>query len=188
MRSIPRPSGAIVLVTDGAPNCNAGEPADTTLFVYDDEVVDIIGTSFTDHQIPVYVVGINIVDDDTLTKPAVNPSEAIQDMAIAGGVPAPGNQAYYNTFNEQELADALEAVIDDIECTVTLEQEPDYPENVAVEVGGDFYPMVTDCETESGWVYTSPNGPYNAIQLCGVACNEIQGGGNVVDVEYLCPG
>jgi hypothetical protein len=182
----PNTQRAVVLVTDGAPNCNDQEAPGDTLFVYDSDVPSIINNSFTAQQIPVYVVGINILDYME-TKPAVNPSDAINDMAIAGGVPAPGPTPYYNAFNEQELADALSQVLGDIECTVTLQQEPDYPENVSVEVGGMFYPQVGDCASETGWVYTSPNGPYNAIQLCGVACDDIQGG-NVVDVEYLCPG
>lgn len=177
---------AIVLVTDGAPNCNPAEAPGDTLFVYDDEVPQIISDAFTLHQIPVYVVGINILDYME-TKPAVNPSHAIEDMAIAGGVPAPLGEPYYNAFNEPELAMALENVVGAIECTITLQEAPIYPENVSVEVGNTWYPRVDDCGTEDGWVYTSPQGPYNAIQLCGAACDDLQGG-NTVGVDYLCPG
>lgn len=177
---------AIVLVTDGAPNCNPAEAPEDTLFVYDQEVTQIINESFTGHQTPVYVVGINILDYME-TKPAVNPAQAINDMAVAGGVPAPGPDPYYNSFNEPELASALEEVVGAIECTITLEEQPIYPENVSVEVGNTWYPQVADCATEDGWVYTSPAGPYNAIQLCGAACDDLQGG-NTVGVDYLCPG
>lgn len=178
-------SKAIVLVTDGAANCNENETADTTLFAYDARVPELVGDVFADHSIPVYVVGINILDEMG-TKPAVNPYEAITDVAMAGGAPSPGPEPFYNAFNELELADALDEVITDIECTINLDVEPDSPDSVALIVDAVGYDQVTNCETENGWVYTAPAGPYNAIQLCGAACDSIQDGG-LVEVDYICP-
>lgn len=179
-------SKAIVLVTDGAANCNENETADTTLFAYDARVPDLVGDIFADHSIPVYVVGINILDEMG-TKPAVNPYEAITDVAMAGGAPSPGPEPFYNAFNELELADALDEVITDIECTINLDIEPDFPDSIGVIVDATGYDQVLDCESENGWVFTAPAGPYNAIQLCGAACDSIQDGG-LVEVDYICPG
>lgn len=177
---------AIVLVTDGAANCNENEAADDTLFVYDDRVPGVIDDSFTTYSIPVFVVGINILDEMG-TKPAVNAFEAITDAAQVGGAPAPGAFPFYNAFNEIELADALGEVIEDIECTINLDVTPMWPENVGVKVDGTSYLDVADCDTQDGWTYTAPAGPFNAIQLCGSACTALQDGGTV-DVDYLCPG
>lgn len=177
---------AIVFVTDGAANCNENEAAGETLFVYDDRVPDVIADAFNTYSIPVYVVGINILDEMG-TKPAVNAYEAITDAAQAGGAPAPGPFPFYNAFNEIDLADALEAVLDDIECTINLDVEPAFPENVGVTVDGTGYLEVADCDAQDGWVYTAPAGPFNAIQLCGSACQALQDGG-LVEVDYICPG
>ena len=177
---------AIVFVTDGAANCNENEAADDTLFVYDDRVPDVIADAFNTYSIPVYVVGINILDEMG-TKPAVNAYEAITDAAQSGGAPAPGAFPFYNAFNEIDLENALEEVLDDIECTVNLDVTPTFPENVAVTVDGTGYLDVADCDTQDGWMYTAPAGPFNAIQLCGAACDALQDGG-LVEVDYVCPG
>jgi hypothetical protein len=176
---------AIVLVTDGAPNCSAQDPPDQTLFLYDEEVASVIADAFTLYDIPVYVVGIDILDYEEV-KPAVNPSEAIEMMADAGGVPAPGSTSYYNVVGEQDLIDAMSSVLGQIECGFTLDEPPLDPDLVELQVGGEFIPHVDDCETEDGWVYTSPAGPFTSITLCGSAC-EGRDDGTVVEVAFVCP-
>lgn len=177
---------AIIFITDGAANCSPAELPEDTLFVYDEVVPQLIETTYDDEGIPVYVVGINILDEMG-SKPAVNPFEAITDAAEVGGAPAPGGTPFYNAFNEIELLDALDQVISDIECTVNLDVEPHYPDSVAVAVDLEGIDPVDDCETQDGWTYPSEDGPFNSILLCGSACDSIQNGG-IVDVEYLCPG
>jgi len=176
---------AVVLITDGAANCSADEPADNTLFAYDEELANTVKMSFEAHSIPVYVVGINILDQMG-TKPAVNAHEALTNVATLGGVPSTGSDTYYPSFNEIELAGAVEDVIGHIECTVPLQDVPDHPDLVSVSVDGVGYDQVADCDTGNGWAYTSPGGPFNAIQLCGEACEGVQDAGNV-SVDYLCP-
>lgn len=177
---------AIVLVTDGAANCNPGEAAGDTLFVYDSDLPLTVEQVYGNMSIPVYVVGINILDEMG-TKPAVNAYEALNEVALAGGAPSDGLDAFYNTFNEIELVEALQTVTGQIECTLPLDQEPEFPELVEITVGGATYAEVADCEAENGWVYTSPGGPYNAVRLCGTACESLQGDGGMVDIDYLCP-
>lgn len=177
---------AILLLTDGAANCSTDEAPEDTLFVYDSETPHVVASAFADHGIPTYVVGINILDEMG-TKPAVNPFEALTEVADAGGVAAQAGDHFYNSFNEIELVAALEVVADRIECTISLPDMPQHPEEVAVSVDGLAQGSVADCTAEDGWVYTAPAGPYNAIQLCGTACEALQGGG-VVGVDFGCPG
>ncbi len=176
---------AILLLTDGAANCRADEPADNTLFAYDLELPNTVKMAFEANSIPVYVVGINIVDQMG-TKPAVNAHDALTEVATLGGVPAAGPDTFYNTFNEIELADAVEEVVGHIGCTVPLSEVPDHPDLVQVSVDGAAYDQVADCATGDGWAYTSPAGPFNAIELCGTACVGVQDAGTVA-VDYTCP-
>ncbi len=177
---------AIIFITDGAANCSPDEAPGDTLFVYDAEVPDLIEATYNDQGIPVYVVGINILDEMG-TKPAVNPFDAITDAAEVGGAPAPGGTPFYNAFNEIDLLDALEEVVEDIGCTVNLDVEPLYPDSVGVAVDLQGYDQVADCDTQDGWTYPNDVGPFNSILLCGAACDAIQDGG-IVEVEYICPG
>jgi hypothetical protein len=176
---------AVLLLTDGAANCNPDEAPEDTLFVYDAQVPLVVAAAFADHSIPTYVIGINILDEMG-TKPAVNPYEALTEVASAGGAPSPGIDTFYNSFNEIELAAALEDVAMKIECTVSLPEEPQFPDLAEVSVDGVDWTQVDDCDGGDGWSYTSPVAPFNAIQLCGAACEALQGGGTV-QVEYGCP-
>ena len=46
--------------------------------------------------------------------------------------------------------------------------------------------QVTDCATEDGWVYSNPDGPYDAIILCGTACDAL-GAAGTLDATFGCP-
>lgn len=177
---------AIVLVTDGAANCSAEELPEDTLFEYDAALPGNVEHTYGTMGIPVYVVGINILDEMG-TKPAVNAYEALSEVAVAGGAPSEGPDTFYNAFNEIELIEALQTVAGQIECTLPLQDEPDFPDLVEITVDGATFSQVADCNGENGWVYTSPAAPYNAVRLCGTACEMLQGGGGTVDIEYLCP-
>jgi hypothetical protein len=176
---------AILLLTDGAANCSPDELPEDTLFVYDAATPAVVAAAWQDHAIPTYVIGINILDEMG-TKPAVNPYEALTEVADAGGVAASGVDHFYNSFNEVELVEALDIVANQIECTITLQDAPEYPEEVAVTVDGQGWAHTEDCEANDGWTYTTPMAPFNAIRLCGEACTSLQGGG-IVEVDYMCP-
>lgn len=175
---------AVILITDGAPNCSPEVGADETLFVYDDRLPGKVADAFDGQGIPTYVVGINI-EDANKTKPAVNPFEAVTETAIAGGVAREGNEAFFNAFNELELEDALWEVANRIECTVNLDETPEFPDEVLVSVGGSDYNQVADCENGDGWTYVDPQ-TNDAVVLCGQACDDLQDTGKV-DVTYGCP-
>jgi hypothetical protein len=176
---------AILLITDGAANCSPDQAPEDTLFVYDDQTQAVVAQAWQDHAIPTYVVGINILDE-LGTKPAVNPYEALTGVAEAGGVQASGVDHFYNSFNEIELVAALDVVASQIECTISLQDEPQFPDYVDVSVDGQPWIAVDDCEGQDGWTYTAPAGPFNAVRLCGAACEALQGGGTV-EVDFQCP-
>ena len=44
---------------------------------------------------------------------------------------------------------------------------------------------VVDCAKENGWVYTNPDGPYDAIELCGTACTNLKQSGKA-EVNFFC--
>ena len=79
----------------------------------------------------------------------------------------------------------LDAVIADaLSCIIPLDVEPAKPEFTQVKINGVKVPKVNSC-AENGWVYTNPNGPYDAIELCGTACSDLKMSGKA-DVNFFC--
>lgn len=70
-------------------------------------------------------------------------------------------------------------------CVLPLELEPANPDFINVTVADIHIPHITDCASESGWTYTNPRGPYDAVVLCGQACVDLLLAG-AVTVEYFC--
>jgi hypothetical protein len=140
------------------------------------------------------VVGIDIAN---AVSPEVNDGNpdntntylALNEVAVAGGHPNPGAEQFYQTTNQAELQDALQLIIDDaLSCTVPLTPAPVFPELLEVYIEAMMVPEVTDCATEDGWVYTQPNGPYDAIELCGSWCDALKSSGTVTAEYYCTPG
>jgi hypothetical protein len=198
----------MILVTDGAANC--GADADTTdcpgigcdlMESYDERLPIVVGDAFDMEAIPTFVVGIDIQDawvgvgadgmpgtaDDDDGQVAANTFERLNDVAIAGGRAQDGDEKFFNAQNEIELQSALEEIAGQVfSCTVELDPPPENPEFVEIEIGGMPVDRVRDCATEDGWVYTNPDGPYDAIQLCGSAC-EMLGATGELDATFACP-
>ena len=108
------------------------------------------------------------------------------DPRRAGGKPLGGMFDFYQTQNEIELQDAIQAIVDDAQsCTVNLDPPPFFPDFVEVIMDGENVPMVMDCENEDGWVYTNPNGPYTSLELCGIYCENVPNVQEFV-AEYYC--
>ena len=183
---------AILLVTDGAANCTSGLQPPPLFEKYDDGVHMVVSEAFTADGIPTYVVGINTLN---MTNPnvqdgnpdGINPFLKLNDLAIKGGKPKnDANEKFYNADNQIELAAALDAIIADaLSCVIPLDSEPGKPELTKVEINGADVPHVMNCANENGWVYTNPDGPYNAIELCGTACGGLKQFGKA-DVDFFC--
>lgn len=185
----------MIFVTDGAANCQGNAPDTDTLFeMYDQQLAATVAAAAA-MGIKTYVVGIDISQkvsgaakdgypDNT------NSYEKLNEMADAGGVPRPGIEKFFNTTNQGELQAALETIsMQILDCTITLDPTPVYPDFVEVLPYGKT--QVTDCISEDGWMYLPKLDPNDKeeplrIELCSQACVNFQMSGKV-DSQYRCP-
>lgn len=182
----------MILVTDGAANCSEDAADNTALFEnYDTNLSAVVAEALT-KEIPTYIVGIAITDTTSSAQKDGNPDNTntfmqLNDLAVTGGVPREGDVKFYDTQNQVELQAALEEIsMQILSCTIKLEPVPKYPDYVEVSVSETAYgkKQVTDCMTESGWMFTTET--KDEIVLCGQACTDFQMTGNL-DAQYRCP-
>lgn len=189
----PKVPRAIVLATDGGANCAAGAMNnDQLLETYDQDLHMIVADAWNVDEIPTYVVGLSIADIlSPMAKDGapdnINPTIKLNDLALKGGRPRDDpNEKFYNVADEFELQDAFDTVLlDALPCVIPLPQPPIEPALTEVEIDGVSLDPVVDCPNESGWAYTNPDGPYDAIVLCGEACLDLKLLGEA-DVNYYC--
>ncbi|HEY0133749.1 MAG TPA: vWA domain-containing protein [Nannocystis sp.] len=173
---IPR---AILLVTDGAANCIDDADPEVMFEQYDESIHSIVGDAFALDGIPTYVVGVGIQDlvssDAKDGSPdSVNTFTRLNELATDGGKPKndPGEK-FFNTVNQSELAAALtEIAVDTLTCIIPLDPPLNAPDEITVEVDGMQIPHISDCADQSG--YAHPDGPFDAIHLCGAACGGLK--------------
>jgi hypothetical protein len=189
----------VLLVTDGAANCNTDLPFPDFIEQYDETLPTTVGDAFTEMGIPTFVVGIDI--QDALSgvgadgAPEANPYERLNDVALAGGAPKNGGmdaEKFFNATNQTELLDALQLILGEVtDCTIDLTmQEGGAPEDnqieyVTFESDGMMVPgPVDDCETEDGWAWVE----YGLIvTFCGSYCDDFKNGTASFDGTYGCP-
>ncbi|EDM81939.1 hypothetical protein PPSIR1_05713 [Plesiocystis pacifica SIR-1] len=174
---------AMILVTDGAANCDQNAANNFQLFdVYDDGLPVIVGTAAA-NGVPTYVVGIDIINqtinDGIGGDPnGINPTVVLNEVAAAGGT-----GSFFNTEDQAELEAALTDVVASVQtCTIPLSEEPFFPEFTEVIVGGQSWDMINDCGDGDGWFYSDP---YTTIELCGAACDALKQAGEA-DIDYYC--
>jgi hypothetical protein len=110
----------------------------------------------------------------------------LNELAVAGGKPLGGMTDFYDSQNEIELSAAIQAIVDDAaSCTVILDPLPPDEDLVEVVMDGMNVPQVMDCETEDGWTFTNPNGPYDSLELCGTWCDMVPQA-QLIKAEYYC--
>lgn len=185
----------VILVTDGAANCQEGAANNTELFeIYDEDLPQLVGDAWTMNNVATYVVGIAIKDETSAMVNDGNPDNTntftrLNELADLGGVPRPGTTKFYDTQNQVELQAALDDIAMQIlSCTIPLDPVPKYPDYVEVEVNGVEYgsKKVTTCDgSEDGWMWTD-EAMKNEIILCGKACSDFQMTGSL-DAQYRCP-
>ncbi len=189
----------MILITDGAANC--GADADTSMCPglgcglmeeYDTNLPTVVGDAFEVDGVPTFVIGIDILDELVGGEPndgqvAANTFTELNAVAEAGGRGREGAEKFFNATNEIELQDALAEIAGQVvSCTIPLNPEPTAPDFVEIEIGGTAIDRVEDCETEDGWVYSNPEGPYDAIELCNAACDALANNGEL-DATFGCP-
>ncbi len=176
---------ALVLATDGAPNCNSAlDPKtcvcadqnlncrqDGALCLDDGRTVDRIA-SFTSQGIPTFVIGIG----------SNTASATLDAMAIAGGRPqANASHKYYGAQNEVELDRALITIRDQVGvCTYLTTSVPDETGTIRLLIDGKPVPF----DPQNGWVWIDrKNGE---IVLAGAACDLVTNAPLNVVAEVSC--
>ncbi len=170
----------IVLATDGEPSCSPSSADDDQVSArpYAVEAVRSAATA----GIPVFVVGV-ATNKDTAT-------QALNDMANAGGVPRPDPNPlatrYYLANTQAELVSALRVITGEIaSCVFPLNTPPPVPNNIGVKVDGVLVPR--DATRANGWEYVG-NG-LTEVEVHGDWCNQIQtAAANGVEIIYACEG
>jgi len=154
-------SKAILLATDGDPNC-AGGSANTS---------DLVGTvaaiaAAKSAGFPLYVVGIG---------PSVS---NLDTFAQAGGT---GN--YYPATSTQDLTNALKAITTAVAtCSFTLAMAPPDASNVAVYCDKSLVPK----DAGDGWSFGAND---QTIVFAGSSCAAIASGvASNVQALFVCPG
>ncbi len=176
----------IVLVTDGAPNCNQSlrPPCDCTgvegcddpvfgpiLCLDERETLQAIDGTFARAGIPVFVIG---VEDPTRPQYA----EVLDRMAIAGGRPREGDgRLFYEVSRSEELVDAFTTITDQIAlCVFKAPPGVDVEAFTSLDVEG--VPVARDPTRQQGWDVT--NAATGEITLFGLACERVSQGADRV--------
>lgn len=180
---------ALVLITDGDPNCNEDLDPDTCdctspLVGFPpscveasscrdgDRTVDGIRRMRVERGIVTYVVGVG-ANSTSVT-------QTLDNMAIAGGVPRMGGtRSFYSGVTQEELAEALTAISTRLtRCTWTTGTRLGPTDLVEVSVGGEVVP-----KGDLGWDWVDASS--GDFSLRGRWC-ERAAGGEAVLLELLC--
>ena len=162
---------ALVLATDGAPDCNSaldfrtcrcangatgrGRCGNAEQCLDDTRTVDVI-SSYEARGLPTYVIGIQSEGDTSF-------SGVLNAMADAGGRPkAGGGLRYYAASSEADLNAALTAVRDLVGvCTYLTTSVPDPKGHIVLKVDGSAL-------TPDQWTWSNLNN--GEVTLLGDAC------------------
>jgi hypothetical protein len=184
---------AVVLATDGAPNCNiSARPGVTNCRVEDGfTMCNCTCTSNSSNQSDTECARFNCLDDQNTTAaiaqiaglgvqthvigiPDSNiPADqlaifnrSLNDMAVAGGAPLTGTVRYHQASSLQALQSSLEAVTRRIlACQITVPRSLAGATSVEVRLGTQ--PIPQDITRRNGWDQTGST----SIQLFGSACD-----------------
>ncbi|MGD0526131.1 MAG: vWA domain-containing protein [Polyangiaceae bacterium] len=184
---------ALVLATDGAPNCNSSlDPSTCTCGSGTmgqgcrgnaDQCLDEARTvariaAATAQGVPTYVIGL--ADDDGNTF-----SEALDAMALAGGRPLTGGTtSYYAASSTADIATAITAIRDQVgACTFLTTSVPDAAGSITITAGTTIVPFGVD-GGGSGWAWADePNGQ---IVLYGATCTQVTSSGLPLVAHVTC--
>ena len=187
----------IVLVTDGGANC--AEPSlPEAIESFDENLVGLVSDIYNLDQIYTLVVGVDVAEQPSLPalpdSPAVDTFAALNDIALAGGVPAGDGVGPRKFFQVDEVDDVVDGFVlfeDDPTCVIDLtmlEEGPPDPVQipyVTIEMNGADVPYVLDCENEDGWTWIEAG---LVLSFCGSHCDAYMTEGVVVDGFYGCGG
>ncbi len=179
----------IILLTDGPANCVADAPNPQALLeTYDEALTDFM-SEVTSIGIITHIVGLGVANQTSGevqdgSPDNINPFERLNELAVLGGDPQNGDQAYH-TVNEVELRAALEAIVEPLlPCTLTIDPITDLWPFIDLAVGKTWYNRIDDCATENGWTWLDE--AETQPLLCGTACEQFREVGEIT-IRYRCP-
>jgi hypothetical protein len=162
-------SRALVLATDGEPDCNqALDPMTCTCIgqgrcnsircLDDARTLDRIA-HYADAGLPTYVIGIAPSTDALFIN-------VLNEMAIAGGRPqADAGTSFYGVSSEAELTAALKTISSQVGACVFLSASvPNSDTGISVTLGGQPVPEGT------GWIWTDRSN--GEVTLLGAFCDQ----------------
>jgi hypothetical protein len=170
---------AMVLATDGAPNCNSsldprtcncggvgcGVGADC---LDDVRTIESI-RGLAQQNLPTYVIGIQDM-------PGVL-TDVLNQMALAGGRPKPGSQSYYAVTSQPELEVALTTIRNQVgACVFLTTSVPDAQGSLQLTVNGTVVPF--DPTSTDGWSWT--NRDNGELEIFGAPCARLTSLGNAM--------
>jgi hypothetical protein len=192
----------LVVITDGAPNCNLDASCDETECTPNIEGLRLgkytctNGFNCCDPALVGDGAGGNCVDGDesahqvallaehgiptyVIGMPGAEPyASVLSRMARAGGTARSGPTEYYAVSDRQELEDALYSIGTGlaIRCSIELDEEPADPGQVNVYFDGELVPA----DPDDGWSWDGTT----RIQVNGAACDELKSG-SVIDARAV---
>ncbi len=168
----------ILLATDGEPSCAGSSKDSTAARPYAVQAVsDAAAAGFK-----TFVVGV------ATTKATA--TQALNDMAVAGGMPRgdanPLATKFYLATTKDELVSSLQQITGQVSsCVFDLGTTPPETDNIAVHVNGQSAPK--DPNHANGWDYTSSD--FQQIEVYGSWCDQIKtADSNAVNFVLGCPG
>lgn len=178
---------ALVLATDGSPNCNAslnpntcacveGNRCTQSIMCLDDtRTVSTIG-SLLQQNLPTYVIGIQ---DTNSTAIAV-----LNQMAKAGGRPQAGAQSYYAVSSQAGLETALTTIRNQVgSCVYLTSSVPTDDGSIQLSLAGTVLPF--DPTGVDGWSWS--NRDNGELVLTGTACAAALANLNAtIEAHVLC--
>ena len=173
---------AMILVTDGAANCNANEVGTAKFDVYDEDLALVVGDAWLLDDIPTYVVGIDI--EETSQHPFTAPRQKLDEVAQLGGVPRAGEVGFYDARDADALSQALAEIAASVSCGVELGKAPSGPDDLVISIDGEVIPHLDSCDEGDGWIYADAD--LQHIELCNGSCEALLDAG-AVEAEFLCP-
>lgn len=178
---------AVVLATDGEPNCNSNldprtcfcrmPPCSSLECIDEDRSIARVANA-ADAGIPTYVIGIE--------GPGAIFGETLDAMAVAGGRPLPampGMKRYYAANSATELAQAFSTIRDQVaRCTFLTSSVPNATGSIRVEADGVVVPF--DPAGVAGWSWTDrPNGE---LVFRGASCTQVMGRMQRLEAVVAC--
>lgn len=176
---------AMVLATDGLPNCNSslstarcscpsGSCNSAVRCIDDARTLDRL-SEWSNAGIPTWVIGIG---------GDVTGSALLDAMAVAGGRPAASSPKYLSALSVTELRDAFIAIRDELSaCSFTSPSVPDAGGSIVVMLDGEAVPR--DASGADGWTWSSET--RGELSLRGSWCAKaIASGSGVLRVSVTC--